>query len=307
MILVTGGAGFIGSHIVRALVARGHRVRVLDNLSTGKRENLNGVDAELVVGDITDTDAVEAALAGVTAVFHEAADISVPHTVDDPVGTHRVNVNGTVNLLDGARRHGVKRFVFASSAAVYGDEPSLPKTEESPLCPRSPYALHKIIGERYLKLYHDVYGLDTISLRYFNVFGPRQDPASPYAAAIPIFVSCYADRRRPTIFGDGGQTRDFVFIDDVIAANLAALEIENPGGRVFNIASGRSIQLLELLEYIGAAFGKTLDPIFAEARPGDVRHSHAVIDRAADVLGYQPRVDMIRGLAQTVRWLTGKE
>jgi UDP-N-acetylglucosamine/UDP-N-acetyl-alpha-D-glucosaminouronate 4-epimerase len=306
MILVTGGAGFIGSHIVRALLERGYQVRVLDNLSTGDRDNLAGLDVELIVGDIKNPEQVAAAVAGVEAVFHEAANISVPATVKDPAGSHRDNVEGLVNVLEAARRAGVRRVVFASSAAVYGDEPSLPKTETSPVRPQSPYALHKLIGEQYLKLYHDVYGLDTVSLRYFNVFGPRQDPASPYAAAIPIFVSCYAENKRPTIFGDGKQTRDFVAVEDVVAANLAALEMANPAGRVFNIAGGRRIDLLELLEHIGAAFGRRLEPIFADERPGDVKHSVASIDAAAAALDFQPRTPLAEGLAATVNWLIRK-
>ncbi|MDP8222705.1 MAG: SDR family oxidoreductase [Candidatus Lernaella stagnicola] len=307
MILVTGGAGFIGSHIVRALEKRGSHVRVLDNLSSGKRDNLSGVDAEIVVGDIRSETDVERAMVGVRVVFHQAAAISVPQTIADPAGTHSVNVEGTVNVLEKARQAGVERFVFASSAAVYGDEPSLPKSESSPLRPLSPYALHKIIGEQYLKLYHDVYGMDTISLRYFNIFGPRQDPNSPYAAAIPIFVAKLHGQQPPTIYGDGRQTRDFVYIDDAVAANLAAMETTDPAGRVFNVARGEQTDLLQLLELIGNAFGRRADPVFTDPRPGDVRHSVASIEAAAQELRYQPQVSLADGLAKTVRWLIGGE
>ena len=232
--------------------------------------------------------------------------ISVPGSVADPLGSHAVNLEGTVRLLEMARRVGVERFVLASSAAIYGDDPTLPKTEDLPPRPQSPYALHKLAGEQYLRLYHLLYGLDTISLRYFNVYGPRQDPASPYAAVIPLFISALREGRRPTVFGDGLQTRDFVFVDDVVRANLAALTAPDPGGRVVNIASGRKTSLLDLLAALAPNFKKKLKPVFANARPGDVRDSVAAIDAARDLLGFAPAVDLVEGLAATVRWMKGE-
>jgi UDP-glucose 4-epimerase len=304
MILVTGGAGFIGSHLVQGLRAGGHRVRVLDNLSTGSRDNLTDPAVELLVGDLRDAAAVERAVQGVEAVFHLAAVISVPQTVADPVGSHAVNVDGTLSLLEHARRAGVRRVVLASSAAVYGDDPTLPKTESSPTRPLSPYGLHKLIGEQYLRLYHDAYGLDTLSLRYFNVFGPRQRPDSPYAAVIPCFVHALTNGSSPTIFGDGRQTRDFVYIDDVVAANLAALTASRPAGRVLNIAGGRGVSLLELLAALEQVFARRAAPVFAPPRPGDIRHSMAAIDAARQYLGYEPRTPLVQGLAATCRWMT---
>ena len=306
MILVTGGAGFIGSHLVRALVAQGRPVRVLDNLSTGRRENLNGLDVEFIEGDLRDDDALAVALRGVEAVSHHAAMISVPRSVDDPLGSHAINVEGAVRLLDLARRFGVQRFVFASSAAIYGDEPTLPKTENMPPLPQSPYALHKLVGEQYLRLFHRLYGMDTVSLRYFNVYGPRQDPASPYAAVIPLFASALRENRRPTVFGDGQQTRDFVYVDDVVRANLAALTVADPAGRVVNIASGKQSNLLDLLAALAPNFKRKLKPVFADARPGDVRHSVASIDAARELLGFAPTVGLEEGLAATVRWMKGE-
>lgn len=304
MILVTGGAGFIGSHLVRGLLAAGEHVRVLDNLSTGKRENLEGATVEWLEADLRDDAALAAAVRGVTAVYHLAAVVSVPQTVADPAMSHEVNVTGTVRLLEHARQAGVRRFVLSSSAAVYGDEPSLPKRETSPLQPRSPYALHKLVGEQYLKLYADLYGMDTLSFRYFNVFGPRQDPNGAYAAAIPRFVEAMAAGVSPTIFGDGRQTRDFIYVEDVVAANLAALRAPQPAGRVCNVAGGRRIDLLELLAELEGIFRREAKPIFAEMRPGDVRHSVAATDAAADYLGFRPRTSLAEGLAHTVRWMT---
>jgi len=306
MILVTGGAGFIGSHIVRALVETGHAVRVLDNLSTGRRENLDGVEVEFVEGDICNDDDVDRAVIGVRAIVHQAAMISVPKSIEQPWQSHAINVDGTLRLLEAARRAGVRRFVLASSAAIYGDEPSLPKSETSPQQPQSPYAIHKLIGEQYLRLYHELYGLDTVCLRYFNVFGPRQDPTSPYAAVIPLFIRAMAAGERPTVFGDGEQTRDFVFIDDVVRANLAALSVPEPAGRVVNVAGGRSISLLDLLRELEAVFDRRADPVFAAPRPGDVRHSVAAIDAAVALLGYRPQTGLREGLAATVAWMTGQ-
>ncbi|HPQ71087.1 MAG TPA: SDR family oxidoreductase [bacterium] len=305
MILVTGGAGFIGSHIVRALLDAGEAVRVLDDLSTGRADNLAGLAVDFVRGDIRDAATVARAVAGVRAVCHHAAMISVPRSVEDPLGSHRINVEGTLNVLEAARRAGVKRFVLASSAAIYGDEPSLPKSEQSPQRPQSPYAVHKLIGEQYLRLYHDLYGMDTLSLRYFNVYGPRQDPASPYAAVIPLFIAALRDGRQPTVFGDGRQTRDFVYVGDVARANVAALNAPDPGGRVVNVAGGRRIDLLELLETLGRIFAVNPEPLFAPERPGDVRHSVAAVEAAAQVLAFRPTVELPEGLAATVAWSRG--
>ncbi len=305
MILVTGGAGFIGSHIVRALLDAGEAVRVLDNLSTGRADNLAGLPVDFVRGDIGDAATVARAVAGVRAVCHHAAMISVPRSVEDPLGSHRTNVDGTLTVLEAARKAGVRRFVLASSAAIYGDEPSLPKSEQSPQRPQSPYAIHKLIGEQYLRLYHDLYGMDTLSLRYFNVYGPRQDPASPYAAVIPLFIAALRDGRRPTVFGDGRQTRDFVYVGDVARANVAALNASAPGGRVINVAGGRRIDLLELLETLGRIFAVDPEPLFAPERPGDVRHSVAAVEAAAQVLAFRPAVELPEGLAATVAWSRG--
>jgi UDP-glucose 4-epimerase len=306
MILVSGGAGFIGSHVVRGLLAQGRPVRVFDNLSTGKRENLAGLDVDLRVGDLRDPAAVAGAVRGVEAVIHLAAAISVPQTVADPAGSHAVNVEGTFCVLEAARTAGVRRFILASSAAIYGDEPSLPKTEESPVRPQSPYALHKLIGEQYLRLYAVLYGMETLSLRYFNVYGPRQNPDSAYAAVIPKFVSAMAGRTPPTVFGDGLQTRDFVYVEDVVAANLAALAAPRLDGRVLNIGGGRAISLLDLLATLEKIFQRRADPVFADPRPGDVRHSVAAVDAAAAFLGYRPKTPLLDGLTPTAAWLTAQ-
>jgi UDP-glucose 4-epimerase len=304
MILVTGGAGFIGSHVVRGLLAEGRPVRVFDNFSTGKRENLAGLAVDLRVGDVRDPQAVDAAVAGAEAVIHLAAAISVPQTVADPAGSHEVNVEGTFRMLHAARQAGVRRFLLASSAAVYGDEPSLPKTETSPTRPQSPYALHKLIGEQYLRLYAELYGMETLSLRYFNVFGPRQSPDSQYAAVIPKFVEAMSKDGRPTVFGDGGQTRDFVFVEDVVAANLAALAAPHLDGRVLNVAGGGAVSLLDLLATLEKIFQRQAAPVFAPSRAGDIRHSVAAIDAAAGFLGYRPRTTLLDGLSRTAEWLT---
>ena len=306
MILVTGGAGFIGSHIARELVRQGRPVRVLDDLSSGNRENLAGVDVDFIEGDIQNEETVARAMRGVEAVCHHAAMISVPQSVDDPLGSHAINVEGTVRLLEAARRAGVKRFTFASSAAVYGDEPSLPKTEDSPLRPQSPYALHKLIGEQYLRLFHELYGLETLALRYFNVYGPRQNPHSPYAAVIPLFIEAMERGERPTVFGDGRQTRDFVFIDDVVRANLSALSVPGACGQAVNVAGGAQTDLLELLAELERVFARAADPVFAETRPGDIRHSYASIAAAGELLDFQPSTLFAEGLAATVGWATGQ-
>ena len=314
--LVTGGAGFIGSHLVTGLVARGHRVRVLDNLSTGLRENLahvgageqgSGAQVELWVADLADTDAVAAACAGVEGVFHEAAQVSVPQSVAQPLRSYEVNVMGTLRLLEGCRAHGVRRFVFAASSAAYGDTPTLPKVETMTPSPLSPYAAGKVAGEHLLAAYGHVHGMHTVALRYFNVFGPRQRDDSPYTGVIAIFARALLDGRAPTIFGDGGQTRDFTYVDNVVQANLLAMERAVPAGSVINVGAGASISLLELYRAVAAELGSHLEPNFAPPREGDVRDSLASLERARALLGYEPRVSWRDGLRATLDWYAQRQ
>lgn len=301
--LVTGGAGFIGSHIAEALVGRGHRVRVLDDFSTGRRENLafgrGDGSLRVIEGDVRDRRAVEEAARGVEAIFHEAALPSVQRSVDDPATTHAVNVEGTVTVLEAARTLGVPRLVYAGSSSVYGESPSLPKGEAMAPAPLSPYAVSKLVGEYYCQVYARLYGLRAVSLRYFNVFGPRQDPDSPYAAVVPLFIEAILAGRRPTIYGDGGQSRDFTFIENVVRANLLALEAPSLSGEVLNVATGTRVSLLEMLSILEKILGRQANPIHAAARPGDVRHSLADIGRAREVLGYAPSVGLEEGLRLT--------
>ena len=305
-VLVTGGAGFIGSHLVRACLAAGEEVRVFDDLSTGKRENLREVarDVELVTGSVEDFGALEKATRGCEVVYHQAAIASVPRSVEDPRGTHAVNATGTLNALEAARRVGARRFVFACSTAVYGDDEVLPKREDMPPRPRSPYALQKLMGEAYCEQYARLFGVEAVPLRYFNVFGPRQDPRSMYAGVIPIFVTTLAAGRRPRIFGDGRQSRDFVYVSDVVAANRAAARAPARAiGVPINIGRGARTSLLELLGLIAAALGKPApEPVFEPERPGDVRHSQADASRAADLLGWRAEVALEDGLRETVRF-----
>ncbi|RMG35533.1 MAG: SDR family oxidoreductase [Planctomycetota bacterium] len=302
--LVTGGAGFIGSHIVERLVEDGHPVRVLDNLSTGRLENLRDVvdDVEFIEGDITDASTVARAMRGVDVVFHQAALASVPRSVERPLDTHHACVTGTVNVLDAARRAGVRRVVYAASSSAYGNQPQLPKHEGQLPEVLSPYAAAKLAGELYCQAFARCYSLETVCLRYFNVFGPRQDPNSPYAAVIPLFVSALLDGRRPTIFGDGKQSRDFTFVANVVTANLLAADAPNVSGRVYNVACGHSLSVLELLQKICDLLGVPCDPEFAPPRPGDVRDSWADIRAAARDLRYAPIVDFDTGLKQTVAY-----
>jgi len=310
--LVTGGAGFIGSNLTRALLANGHRVRVLDNFLTGKRENLAGLaDAhggafELMEGDIRDRAATRKAMEGVEYVLHQGALPSVPRSVADPVLTNDINVVGTVNVLVAARDAGVRRVVFAASSSAYGDTPELPKRESMTPNPKSPYAAQKLTGEHYMRIFHEVYGLETVSLRYFNVFGPRQDPQSMYAAVIPRFITCVMRGEPPTVYGDGRQTRDFTYIDNVIQANLAACSAPKAAcGGVFNIACGERVSLLDILEIVYALAGKRVDPVFEPSRPGDVRDSLADISRAREIVGYDPKVPFREGLRTTFDWFRG--
>ena len=309
--LITGGAGFIGSHLATALVGRGDRVRVLDNLSTGRRENLahlevgercSGAPVELWIGDLADAAAVEQACEGVAGVFHEAAQVSVPQSVAHPVRSYEINALGTLRVLEGCRRQGVQRLVFAASSAAYGDTPTLPKVEGMLPSPLSPYAAGKVAGEHLLAVYGHVHGLRTVSLRYFNVFGPRQLDDSPYTGVIAIFAKALLEGRRPTIFGDGGQTRDFTYVDNVVQANLRAMEREVPPGSVINVGAGEAISVNQLFGAMAEQLGSSLEPVYAPARAGDVRDSLASLDRARALLGYQPTVPWRTGLARTVEW-----
>ncbi len=308
MYLVTGGAGFIGSHIVESLVNQHQDIRVLDNFLTGKKENIaDFIDKiELIEGDIRDFQTCEKALTGVDFVLHQAALPSVPRSIEDPILTNEINVSGTLNLLVASRNANVKRFVFASSSSVYGDDPSLPKDESMTGIPLSPYAASKIIGEKYCQVFSQNYGLDTVSLRYFNVFGPRQDPDSPYSAVIPIFIAKMKKGESPTIFGDGEQSRDFTFVRNVIDGNLLALEAHEVSGEIINIACGDSITVNTLFQKIRDFQKKDIDPVYEKPRPGDIMHSFADITKAKKMLGFEPAVSLDDGLEETILWFSGR-
>jgi len=295
--LVTGGAGFIGSHIVDRLLKDGHEVVVLDDFSTGHRSNLADHNALTIVeGDISNYDTVKQCMQGVDWVFHKAAVASVPKTVNDPVGSSLVNYHGTLHLLEAARDNKVKRFVFASSAALYGDEPTLPKVET--MCPvtLSPYAVDKLASEFACGMYTKLYGLETVCLRYFNVYGPRQDPSSPYSGVISIFTNKLKNKETPTIFGDGEQTRDFVFVSDVVEANMKALTTEKGTGQYFNIATGNKITLNNLLKTLCEIYSINFNVNYGEPRMGDIKESYAVVDKAKSVLKWTPEVELTYGL-----------
>ena len=301
--LITGGCGFIGSHIAEALVADGVEVRVFDNFSSGKVENLKGFGGgiEVVRGDVRDVGALREAMKGVSHVFHEAALVSVAISVEQPEENDAINIRGTLNVLQAAREAGVKRVVLATSAAVYGNNPTLPKREDMLPEPESPYALGKLAGEYYLKLYSSLYGVETVSLRYFNVFGPRQDGKSMYSGVISRFTDDIRAGRTPTIFGDGEQTRDFVFVKDVVQANLLAMRSPSVGkGEIFNVATGRKVSLLQLLETLKTITGSKLVPQFKDARAGDIKHSLADISKIRKGLGYEPKFDLEYGLRAIV-------
>ncbi len=302
--LVTGGAGFIGSHLTQALCERGCRVVVLDNFSSGNRSNLVGFDddIEIVEGDIRDLSLLESAADGCEAVFHQAAVVSVPQTVEDPVGSALVNETGTLHVLEAARRAGAARVVIASSSAVYGDDPHVPKRESMPVRPMSPYAVHKAVGEQHADVYHRLYGLETVSLRYFNVYGPRQDPGSPYSGVISIFLSRAAAGLRPVIFGDGKQYRDFIYVSDVVKANLLAAATTAAAGGRFNIGTGTITRIRELWDRIAELAGTGLEPEHQAPRAGDIVASVADIDRARSVLGFSPRTTFSAGLRKTWQW-----
>ena len=302
--LVTGGAGFIGSHLCEALLERGHTVRVADNLSTGHRRNLRpGV--EFIEGDLADAAFAARVVQGMDYVLHEAAIASVPRSVSDPVASHRANIDATLNVLMAARDAKVKRVVFAGSSAVYGDTPTLPKREDMPSNPLSPYALQKLVGEQYGQLFTRLYGLETVTTRYFNVFGPRQDPGSPYSGVISLFIKALIEGQQPIIYGDGGQTRDFTFVANVVDGVLRAAETPGVAGEVFNIATNGRISLNELLAVLKRIIAADVEPIYRPPRAGDVRDSQADISKAERALGYRPTVDLEAGLRETVTWFRG--
>jgi nucleoside-diphosphate-sugar epimerase len=301
--LVTGGAGFIGSHLSEALVQRGHRVRVVDNFATGYERNLRqGV--EFVKGDLADPVVASSAVRGMDYVLHQAAIPSVPRSVEKPVESHRANVDAMLNLLVAARDSGVKRLVFAGSSSVYGDTEVLPKTETMPTNPLSPYALQKLTSEMYGQMFSRLYGMETVTTRYFNVFGPRQDPGSPYSGVISLFIKALHEKQRPVIYGDGEQTRDFTYVANVVDGVIRAAETPGVGGEVFNVATNSRISLNQLLATLNQIFGTNLEPIYKEARKGDVRDSQADITKARRLLGYEPTVGLEEGLRETVKWFT---
>ena len=299
--LVTGGAGFIGSHIVDGLRARGERVRVADDFSSGRRENVPpGV--ELIEGDLANAEVAQRAVAGCDSVIHQAAIPSVPRSVKDPMRSHRANVDGTLNVLLAARDAGVKRVVFAGSSSVYGDAALLPKREDMRPSPLSPYALQKLIGEQYCQLFTRLYGLETVVTRYFNVYGPRQQPGSPYSGVISLFIEALGSGKPPTVYGNGRQTRDFTFVADVVAGVLQSCEAPGAAGEVINIAAGGRISLLDLIRALQRVLGTSVEPAFGPPREGDVRDSQADIGKARKLLGFTPTVSFEEGLRQTVAW-----
>ncbi len=298
--LVTGGAGFIGSHISRELLTRGHSVRVFDNFSSGKRENLQGLDVEIVEGDLRDADAVAQAVKGMDVVFHEAAFVSVPESMEKPQECFDVNVTGTSGLFEAARRAGVRRVVVASSAAVYGDSEDYPLSEDTPLRQLSPYAVSKRVDELYAELFTGQFGLEVVALRYFNVYGPRQRPDSMYAAAVPIFIRRMLDDKPITIFGDGGQSRDLVNVRDVVQANLLASEHPAAPGQIFNVCTGVETRLLDLLDILYEIFPNAPKHVHADPRPGDIYRSIGTPKKIMDALGFKPQVSLVDGLYEAV-------
>jgi len=308
--LITGGAGFIGSSIARALLARGDRVRVIDNFFSGKRENLADIagDVELIEGDIRDEDALARAVRGVEVIFHEAAIPSVPRSLADPIASHEANATGTLKVLAAAKKGGVRRVVYAASSSAYGDTPTLPKVETMRPSPLSPYAVAKLAGEHYCSVFAGAYGLETVSLRYFNVFGPRQDPASEYAAVIPRFITAALAGKGVTVFGDGTQSRDFCFIDNTVEANLAAASApaNAVSGGVFNVACGAATSLNDVVKLVADIVGHTVPIAYAQGRVGDVKHSLADITAARERLGYRGAISFAEGLKRTAAWYAEK-
>ncbi|HXS10484.1 MAG TPA: SDR family oxidoreductase [Candidatus Krumholzibacteria bacterium] len=302
--LVTGGAGFIGSNIVDELLKRGARVRVLDNFSTGREDNVQEFASrvDLIRGDVRDEDAVDRAVKGVDYVLHQAALASVPRSIADPTSNNQVNAQGTLNILLAAKKHGVKRVVYASSSSVYGDSQELPKVESMTPNPKSPYAVAKLAAEYYCRVFGELYGVPTVSLRYFNVFGPRQDPNSQYSAVIPLFVKALLEGKSPNIYGDGEQSRDFTFISNVVNANLLACEANVTGARVYNIACGGRYTLNQLFAALRERIGGDVEPVYGPPRAGDVKHSMAGIERIQRELGYQVGTSFEEGIDRTVQW-----
>jgi nucleoside-diphosphate-sugar epimerase len=302
--LVTGGAGFIGSNICAKLLSQGCFVRVIDNLLTGKKSNLAGIleKIEFIEADMGNPDIARRAMKGIDVVLHQGALPSVPRSVDDPVATHRHCVDATFTLLLAARDAKVKRFVYAASSSAYGDTPTLPKIETMPVDPLSPYAAAKLVGEYYCSVFYKVFGLETISLRYFNVFGPHQDPTSQYAAAIPAFVTAILKDERPTVYGDGKQSRDFTYVDNVVEANLLAARAKKTEGQVINIACGEAVMVNEIIDMINDIVGKSVRPIYVPSRKGDVKHSLADISLAKKLIGFKPIVSFKTGLQKAIDW-----
>jgi nucleoside-diphosphate-sugar epimerase len=301
--LVTGGAGFIGSHLSEELLRRGQRVRVADSLITGKRRNLEHMpQIEFLEGDLADSAVAERAVKGIDYVLHQAAIPSVPRSVLDPVTSNRANITASLNVLVAARDAGVKRLVYAGSSSAYGNTPTLPKHEAMPTNPLSPYALQKLVAEQYCQMFTRLYGFETVTIRYFNVFGPRQDPGSPYSGVISLFATALLEGRRPTIYGDGGQTRDFTYVANVVDGVLRACEAPSAAGEVINVACGTRISLNGLLKAMNTIVGTTIEPIYAEERAGDVHDSQADISKAKRLLGYEPSVSLEEGLKHTLAW-----
>lgn len=302
-VLVTGGAGFIGSNLTDALAARGARVRILDDFSTGFWENVNPA-AEVIEADVADEDAVRKAVDGVEVVFHQAAHRAVLRSVEHPLATDTANVHGTLTVLKAALDAGARRVVYASSSSVYGGAEQMPTPESAPTLPRSPYAVTKLTGEHYCRVFAELYRLETVALRYFNVYGPRQRPDSAYAAVIPLFIDALRKDERPTVHGDGLQSRDFTYIDDVVACNLAAAEASAAGcsGRAYNVAGGSAWSLMDLLGILGGILGVAPRPVHTGPRPGDVRHTRAAVSAAERDLGHRPAVPFAEGLRRTVEW-----
>jgi len=307
--LVTGGAGFIGSHLVEALVKRGEGVRVLDNFLTGKRENIAAFleDIDLIEGDIRDLETCKHAVEGVDFVLHQAALPSVPRSVEDPILTNEINIRGTLNLLLASRDAGVKKFVFASSSSVYGDDTVLPKKEGMEGTPLSPYAVTKLVGEKYCQVFSRGFDLPTVSLRYFNIFGPRQDPLSQYAAVVPLFITKMIKGESPIINGDGEQSRDFTYVANVVEANMLAIKASEISGDVINLACGEKTTVNQLFESIRQILHKDVSPIHEDPRPGDIRHSFADVTKAKKLLKYEPKISLGEGLEETILWYQGKE
>ncbi len=302
-VLVTGGAGFIGSHLVEALVKGKHSVTVLDNLFSGKQSNLSAVKDKItfIKGDITDAAVLKKAVSGQDYVFHLAAIASVPYSVEHPLESHEVNATGTLKVLSAAKDAKVKRVIYSSSAAVYGDEPTLPKIESSQLKPQTPYASQKLAGEQYAIIFNKIYGMETVALRYFNVYGPRQDPTSPYSGVITKFVTALRNKQQPTIFGDGMQTRDFVYVSDVVQANLKAMTSVHAAGKIFNIATGVQVSIKEMLAHLNEVLNTKISPKIAPKQKGDIIHSVADISEAKKVLHFHPDVPFHEGIEQTVK------